>query len=126
MDFLSKTLDSSKFKESVYDNNNYIPIVKSKPPLPFNNVSIHGYTVNRKINTVISISRPKFWPSKYYKEVVDESTFSQNNKETVINNTFYQNNKETVINNKEPVVNNTISQNNKETSIQQGHYHPHY
>ncbi len=113
MEFLSKTLDSSKFKESVYDNNNYIPIVKSKPPLPFNNVSIHGYTVNRKINTVISISRPKFWPSKYYKEAVDESTFSQNNKETVINN-------------KEPIVNNTISQNNKEISIQQGHYRPHY
>lgn len=120
MEFLSKTLDSSKFKESVYDNNNYIPIVKSKPPLPFNNVSIHGYTINRKINTVISISRPKCWPSKYYKEVVDESTFSQNNKETVINN------KEPVINNKEPIVNNTISQNNKEISIQQGHYRPHY
>ena len=38
------------------------------------------YTVNKKINTVISISRPKTWPSKYYKEIDVKNTLSQNNK----------------------------------------------
>ena len=72
MEFLSKTLDSSKFKDSVYDNNNYIPKVKCEPPIPLNNMSIHGYSVNRKLKTVISISRPKNWPAKYYNEDVNE------------------------------------------------------
>ena len=68
MEFLSKTMDSSGFKNSVYDNYNHMPIIKSKNPVTLNNLSDHGYTVPRNIKTTISISRPKNWPEKNVKE----------------------------------------------------------
>jgi len=57
MEFVSKTLDSSSFKEAVFENTDTVPIKWTPPPkhLPLNNLSIYGYSIKRGINTKISI-----------------------------------------------------------------------
>ena len=57
MEFLSKTLDSSSFKEAVFENKDTIPFKWTPPPkcLPLNNLSIYGYSIKKEITTKISI-----------------------------------------------------------------------
>jgi len=57
MEFVSKTLDSSSFKEAVFENKDTIPFKWTPPPkhLPLNNLSIYGYSIKRSITVKISI-----------------------------------------------------------------------
>ena len=68
---LSKTLDSTRFKDAVFTKEDTTPLKKGYPPLPLNNMSIHGYSIERKMTTSISISNPKIWPEdgKYIESV---------------------------------------------------------
>lgn len=61
MEFLSKTLDSSSFKEAVFENKETIPFKWTPPPkyLPLNNLSIYGYSIKKEISTKISIPSDK-------------------------------------------------------------------
>ena len=62
MEFVSKTLDSTSFKEAVYENKQTMPFKYAPLPLPLNNLSIYGYSIKKGVQTDISISNPKTWP----------------------------------------------------------------
>ena len=58
MEFVSKTLDSTSFKEAVYENKQTMPFKYAPLPLPLNNLSIYGYSIKKGVQTDISISNP--------------------------------------------------------------------
>ena len=60
MEFISKTLDSSNFKETVYDTKEKLPLKNTESVLPYNNLSKYGYSITRDLTCNVSITKPRF------------------------------------------------------------------